>query len=232
MKNKMWTEEEITLAVKLIKDKNTYNYISEKLGRTKKGVIVKLQKLGYSIREERFINKECLHCGEFIKVSVHDKHGKKFCNNSCATSYNNRIRLKNKEKKYCLFCENEIKGRSKKYCSIDCANKDKRKKIFNKIENGDTSLNESNYRNYLIKKYGAKCMECGWSEINPYSGKVPVQLEHIDGNPDNNSLENLKLLCPNHHSLTPTFGALNKGNGRHSKRKTIRRGRYKEGKST
>jgi len=69
-------------------------------------------------------------------------------------------------------------------------------------------------------------MECGWCEVNRYSGNVPVELEHIGGNSENNSLENLKLLCPNHHSLTLTYKALNVGNGRHSRMK-----RYKEGKS-
>ena len=53
---------------------------------------------------------------------------------------------------------------------------------------------------------------------NPVTNNVPIQLDHIDGNSDNNSLDNLKLLCPNCHSLTPTFGALNKGNGRELRR--------------
>lgn len=69
-------------------------------------------------------------------------------------------------------------------------------------------------------------MECGWCEVNPISGKVPIELEHIDGDSNNNSLENLKLLCPNHHSLTPTYKYLNKGKGRHSRRE-----RYNKGKS-
>ena len=67
-------------------------------------------------------------------------------------------------------------------------------------------------------------MKCEWNEIHPITGNVPVQIEHIDGNSDNNSLENLKLLCPNCHSLTPTYGALNKTNkGRESKRNITRR---------
>ena len=75
------------------------------------------------------------------------------------------------------------------------------------------------YKKYLIDKYGAKCMECGWCRIHPTTGNVPVQLEHIDGNYKNNDLSNLKLLCPGCHSLTPTFGSLNKGNGREYRRK-------------
>jgi hypothetical protein len=38
--------------------------------------------------------------------------------------------------------------------------------------------------------------------------------DHIDGNWRNNTEENLRLLCPNCDSLTHTFSALNKGNGR------------------
>jgi predicted HNH restriction endonuclease len=39
-------------------------------------------------------------------------------------------------------------------------------------------------------------------------------VEHIDGNYENDREKNLTLLCPNCHSLTPTFRALNRGNGR------------------
>lgn len=89
---------------------------------------------------------------------------------------------------------------------------------FIKIEAGDTSLYEKQYKDYLIYKHGEKCMECGWDKVHPITKKVPIQLEHIDGNSENNSLNNLKLLCPNCHSLTPTYGALNKGNGRETRR--------------
>lgn len=41
-----------------------------------------------------------------------------------------------------------------------------------------------------------------------------VEVEHIDGDWENNSLTNLTLLCPNCHALTPTFRGLNRGRGR------------------
>ena len=62
-------------------------------------------------------------------------------------------------------------------------------------------------------------MKCNWCEINKVTGKVPIQLEHIDGNSNNNNLDNLELLCPNCHSLTETYGYLNKGNGRDERKK-------------
>jgi hypothetical protein len=37
-----------------------------------------------------------------------------------------------------------------------------------------------------------------------------LELDHIDGNYQNNALGNLRLMCPNCHSLTPTFRGRNK----------------------
>jgi predicted HNH restriction endonuclease len=53
-----------------------------------------------------------------------------------------------------------------------------------------------------------------------------LELEHKDGNGENNDLKNICLLCPNCHSQTATYKNKNKGNGRHYRRK-----RYSEGKS-
>ncbi len=47
---------------------------------------------------------------------------------------------------------------------------------------------------------------------------MPVEVEHIDGDWRNNRLENLILLCPNCHALTPTFRGLNRGKGRAHRR--------------
>jgi len=53
-----------------------------------------------------------------------------------------------------------------------------------------------------------KCYSCNLTEWlgNP----IPLELEHIDGNSSNNKIDNLTLLCPNCHSLTPTFRGRNK----------------------
>jgi hypothetical protein len=66
----------------------------------------------------------------------------------------------------------------------------------------------------LRERYGERCSRCGWSERHPKTGKVPIEVEHIDGDWQNNHIGNLTLLCPNCHALTPTFRALNRGRGR------------------
>ena len=73
-------------------------------------------------------------------------------------------------------------------------------------------------KDYLYKKYNNKCARCGWKEINPYTGNIPLEIEHIDGNYLNNKEENLILLCPNCHSLTSTYKGANK-NGRKPRKK-------------
>ena len=50
-----------------------------------------------------------------------------------------------------------------------------------------------------------KCEECGIEEWN--GKKISMHLDHIDGNHLDHRLENLRILCPNCHSQTPTFGS-------------------------
>ena len=42
--------------------------------------------------------------------------------------------------------------------------------------------------------------------------KITIELDHLDGNSNNNNLNNLRILCPNCHSQTPTFRSRNNKN--------------------
>ena len=81
---------------------------------------------------------------------------------------------------------------------------------------GDDQISEY-IRKYLFIKYDYKCSEDGWNKMNPFTKKIPLEVEHIDGNNRNNKEENLKLLCPCCHSLTKTYKGANRGNGRHNR---------------
>jgi len=77
---------------------------------------------------------------------------------------------------------------------------------------GDYQLSTS-IRRYLIEKANFKCEQCGFSGINPSSHRTVLEIHHIDGNYRNNRPDNLKVLCPNCHAMTPNYKANNK-NGR------------------
>lgn len=53
------------------------------------------------------------------------------------------------------------------------------------------------------------CELCGWEQRAP-DGRIPVELDHINGDRFDNRLENLRILCPNCHSLQSTHRGLNK----------------------
>lgn len=60
------------------------------------------------------------------------------------------------------------------------------------------------------------CSKCG---LGPFwqGASLVLQLDHVNGNPSDNRLENLRILCPNCHTQTDTFGRKRKNiSGRYS----------------
>ena len=75
---------------------------------------------------------------------------------------------------------------------------------------------DSSFQSYKLKKRlfiaGLKfkyCEECGWDK-KTLDGRIPLELDHINGDSRDNRLENLRILCPNCHSLKPTHRGRNK----------------------
>ena len=58
----------------------------------------------------------------------------------------------------------------------------------------------------ILFKHGIKTNKCEVCGIENWNGKpLNMQLHHIDGDPTNNTLENLQILCPNCHAQTDTY---------------------------
>jgi 5-methylcytosine-specific restriction endonuclease McrA len=61
-----------------------------------------------------------------------------------------------------------------------------------------------------------RCSECG---LTAWLGKpLSMHLDHVNGIRNDHRLENLRMLCPNCHSQTPTYG------GRNMRRKPLQEG--------
>ena len=125
-----------------------------------------------------------------------------------------------KPRKKCLLCGKETPRPGYKYCSNACQIEYQYQSYIKKWKAGKVNGLQSigivsgHIKRYLRRKFGNRCCLCGWSEINPKTKQVPLVADHIDGNWRNNIESNLRLLCPNCDSLTPTYAGLNKGNGR------------------
>ena len=80
--------------------------------------------------------------------------------------------------------------------------------------------NSEALKKYLTENYGYKCSCCNISEWN--NKPLSLEIDHKDGNPYNNDISNLRYICPNCHSQTPTYKGKNKGNGRVERRDRAR----------
>lgn len=75
----------------------------------------------------------------------------------------------------------------------------------------------------LLEERGRRCEVC---QNDQWLGQpIPIELDHIDGNPDNKAKENYRLLCPNCHAQTPTYRGRNIGKVR-SKRAVVMKKYY------
>ena len=151
-------------------------------------------------------------------------------------AHNKRLEY-SKSPRRCRICNKilEYDSRTNKYCSVGCANKNRRKYSHqncitcgrtiltgedkcvacsrNEMEqqkiarflSGEEDLPADQAKNILLGISDNKCEECGWGILNIFTKKIPLELHHNDGNKENNNRKNLKILCPNCHSLTKNF---------------------------
>ena len=122
----------------------------------------------------------------------------------------------------CFYCKRQY-GAIKKSsicCSQQCYADLKYRRFIEFWKKGEMSGgrkggNVSAYvRRYLHEKYSMSCSNCRWNKRNPWNNACHLEVDHINGDSENNTENNLRLLCPNCHSLTQTYKSLNRGKDR------------------
>lgn len=173
--------------------------------------------------------KLCKFCQIIIP---YNKKRNDYCSQSCSAKLLNILRghvLSENKIFICFFCKKEFnaKGTNEhKYCSRECMKffwwEETKKNLL--IEGYDNSYNHLVAKRYLIELYEGSCQICKLTEW--LKKPIALVLDHINGNSEDGSLSNLRVICNNCDAQTDTYKNKNKGNGR-----AKRRQRYQEGKS-
>ena len=230
-----WSKSELLHAKQMLESGKTYEEIGKSLNRTWSSIRNKLYNY-YGIKRTDYYNayiiKICLECNnEFTVTKGSDrKYDHRFCTRSCSTSYNNKNRILSTETKqkiskslggngelqntHCLNCNTKLFKNRRKYCNQKCKNEYTRNLIIKQWLNSEITgtCKGGSYqllkvvREWVFERANHKCEECNNNDINIYTGNLILQVDHIDGDATNNRPSNLKILCPNCHAKTSTFG--------------------------
>lgn len=183
-------------------------------------------------RNEPIPSKECRECKKAFTYGTRSGTKRtsrnKFCSRSCSATYNNRGKAKNASgsngsttkriRKPCEVCGKATPNA--RFCSQICRSSDSVNQLAAFVA-GDSAIACDKHgmlkkwaKSWLLEQAEYRCSLCKWGERHPIDGLPLVQVDHIDGDATNNGIGNLRVLCPNCHSMTPHFGARNIGNGR------------------
>ena len=140
----------------------------------------------------------------------------RFCSKKCACAFSTSSKRKDINQKV----SNKLKGRKISTTGFHVGF-DVRRKIFTEEERLKGSISNSKNRekerhaipfNELKPKRKFKRVKeeqnhkCLWCKNSNWNGKkITLEIDHIDGNTNNNIRENLRALCPNCHSQTNTW---------------------------
>ena len=146
-------------------------------------------------------NKNPNICAGCNGILLFESRNNKFCSSSCSAIFNNKQRSKTYDK---------INININRYSKLSILKRQYLKtssEITAKIPTFD-ELSWEAKRKIVILEQQNKCSRCG---IDDWLGKqLSLEVDHIDGDRSNNKRDNLEALCPNCHSLTPTFRGKNR----------------------
>ena len=127
---------------------------------------------------------------------------------ACNREFKNIFSL-SAHKTHCIVLHNGLLKRKKPFDGKQGWSKDKilrnSSEVF--IQNSEYTTRSAKD---LLKKLKLRPVICEICRISEWCGKpITLELDHVNGDNKNHSLENIRLLCPNCHSQTPTWRGRN-----------------------
>ena len=187
-----WKDKKVELE-KYIQEGKSYEEIGRMYGCSGANIKKVAKRLGIELHQRRKINEcETFNKGT-AKTGICERCGKE----------------------YILY-----KGHRGHFCSHECYSEYKKEQKIEDWLNGVSNGCDVRYKltnsikEYVLNSKGNKCERCGFSAVNPYTGKSILQIHHIDGDASNTTPENLQVLCPNCHALTENFMSKNNKSAR------------------
>jgi hypothetical protein len=170
---------------------DTWKWFTDSEGR-----IYFLEKNSNRKRYGKLINCEC--CQRQICVRVNSTH--KTCSQTCSATLTQAEKLKLN----CGMCKKDIYRKQSKlsvsksrlyFCDRKCKEQAQQIGGLKEIQPDHYGEGTSRYADRAFKMYGVKCVDCN------ISFKPMLSVYHIDGNRENGAIENLEVVCNNHHLL-------------------------------
>lgn len=100
-------------------------------------------------------------------------------------------------------CKNCGKEAEYFFCSISCRGRFQRKQKIERFKAGELTKGGLTL-DIVLEVLERKCDCCQLSEWR--NQPIPLDIDHIDGDHHNNEFKNIRLLCPNCHRQTGTWG--------------------------
>ena len=168
---------------------------------------------------------KCPHegCNNWFEPTKKHGYTTKFCSRACANSRKfdeetNKLKTQRQKEWWERLTDDEKREYQESQAEhIVKANEAWKQKSLEELMKSDIEeLSHEMRRKRIILEQNGKCNKCSLDEW--FGNPISFELEQKDGDSKNNKRENLEALCPNCHSITPTWRGRNKNTGK----KTVR----------
>jgi hypothetical protein len=155
----------------------------------------------------RTIKKSCLNCYTQFDAEIKElnRGNAKFCNRKCSFEWRKKNPKIQKPNCVCAICDKDFYRSASKiaasksgfvFCSRNCKDIAQRIGGIKEIHPPHYTDNRKDYRKTAKEHLEQICSHCGYDKHPEV-----LQVHHKDRNRENNSIENLEIVCPTCHEV-------------------------------